>query len=94
MKIVINTCFGGFSLSEAAFQKLKESGVPVTSVYDRWFDENRAYPPLVQIVEEMGEQANGCYAELAVIEVPDSVEWFIDEYDGLESVHEKHQVWR
>jgi hypothetical protein len=29
MKIVINTCFGGFGLSEAAYEKLIEWGVPV-----------------------------------------------------------------
>jgi len=29
MRIVINTCFGGFGLSDAAYEKLIEYGVPV-----------------------------------------------------------------
>ena len=48
---------------------------------------------LLQVVDEMGEDANGRYAKLRVVEIPDEVEWEIDEYDGSESVHEKHQVW-
>jgi hypothetical protein len=31
MKIVINTCYGGFCLSETAFEKLVEYGMPVHS---------------------------------------------------------------
>lgn len=48
---------------------------------------------LVRVVEELGKAANGTYADLKVVEIPDGVDWGIDEYDGLESVHERHQVW-
>lgn len=48
---------------------------------------------LVQVVEEMGEAANGDYAELSVVEIPDDVQWQIDEYDGMETVEEAHRSW-
>jgi len=56
-------------------------------------DIDRADPFLVQAVEEFGAEANGGFAELKVIEIPDGVEYEIDEYDGIESIHEKHEVW-
>lgn len=54
---------------------------------------DRADPVLVQVVEELGEDAKGRFADLKVIEIPDDVEWTIEEYDGWESIHEKHRVW-
>jgi len=51
-------------------------------------------PVLVQIVEEMGDEANGNYSSLKIVEIPDDVKWYIGEYDGMESVHEEHRIWR
>jgi hypothetical protein len=48
----------------------------------------------VQIVEELGQKADSIYSELGIVEVPDEVEWQIDEYDGAEWVAEKHRTWR
>jgi hypothetical protein len=45
------------------------------------------------VVLELGEAANGRCAELKVVEIPDDVEWQIEEYDGLEWVAEKHRTW-
>jgi len=53
----------------------------------------RTDPVLIQVVEELGQKANGRCAELDVIEIPDDVEWEIDEYDGIERVDEKHKSW-
>ena len=50
-------------------------------------------PFLVQVVEELGEKANGNCANLAVIEIPDDVEWHIAEYDGQEHIAETHRTW-
>lgn len=49
---------------------------------------------LIQVVEELGTDANGRYSELKIVEIPDDVEWQIAEYDGLEWVAEKHRTWR
>lgn len=59
--------------------------------YDR--DIARDDPVLVQVVQELGEDANGRYAELAIVEIPDDVEWQIEEYDGAEWVAEVHRTW-
>lgn len=51
-----------------------------------WYDckVSRHDPVLVQVVEEMGDEANGDYAKLRIDEV--SGPYHIDEYDGFESV--------
>jgi hypothetical protein len=54
---------------------------------------DRTDPKLIQVVEELGEKANDQNAELKIIEIPDGVDYEIDEYDGVESVHERHNCW-
>jgi len=64
---------------------------------DVWFhdqDIERDDPILIQVIEEMGLEANDICAELKIVEVPDDVKWEIDEYDGVESVEEEHRSWR
>lgn len=51
-------------------------------------DFERHDPALVQVVEELGAEANGGYANLAIYELPDGARYRIDEYDGSESVME------
>lgn len=50
-------------------------------------------PALVQVVEELGEQSWGSFAELVVVEIPDNVKWEVDEYDGMERIAEVHRIW-
>ena len=85
MKVVINRCYGGFGLSEKAMKFL--------GVDSDWPDISRNDPKLVECVEKLGEEANGMYAELKVVEIPDDVNWEIGEYDGLEWVEEVHRRW-
>ena len=63
---------------------------------DYWYDREiaRDDPALVSVVREMGEEANGNFANLRVVTIPGNVDWMIDEYDGLEWVAEKHRTWR
>jgi hypothetical protein len=49
---------------------------------------------LIQVVEELGEAADGQYAKLRIVEIPDGVEYEIDEYDGREYIAEVHRIWR
>lgn len=59
--------------------------------YDR--DVARDDPILVQVVEELALDADGRYACLKVVEIPDDVDWEINEYDGNEWIAEKHRTW-
>jgi hypothetical protein len=46
----------------------------------------RTDPVLVQVVEELGEKANGLCANLQIRELPAGTLYRFDEYDGFESV--------
>lgn len=135
MKIIINRCYGGFSLSEkglykyaklrgmklypqegeyshktywtvppskwlkeidwlsASLEERKKYNEKYNSltIYDR--DIKRDDPLLVKVVEILGEEANGAYAKLEVVNVPSKIKWEIKEYDGLEHIAEVHRTW-
>lgn len=118
MKIVLNKCYGGFSISIAAAELMAARGnkqaAAELAAYQRdngdgsknhWYGYghadkggypdgyNRQDPDLIAAVEQLGEKANGSMAKLRVIEIPDDISWEIDEYDGIESVSEKHRSW-
>jgi hypothetical protein len=118
VKIVINSDFGGFGLSQQAFELLlQRKGIEYEIVEETKFGsykgfyvkghagddnyylsdydfyDNRSDKDLVAVVEELGEYANGWAASLKIVEIPDGIEWFIHEYDGLEHVAERHRTW-
>lgn len=57
-------------------------------------DISRSNPLLVEMVETLGKKADGPHARMKVVEIPDDVEWQVEEYDGLEWIAEKHRTWR
>lgn len=91
-KVVINTCFGGFSLSKAAIEMYARARCILTedfSVYELERDDNT----LVAVVEALGNKANGNYSKLKVVEIPADVDYTIEEYDGSEWIAEVHRTW-
>ena len=48
---------------------------------------------LVQVVQELGAEANGHCAELKIVEVPQDVNWRIEMSYGVEHVSEVHRTW-
>lgn len=112
MKVVINKDFGGFGLSDEAFEDyLNTKGIPFTkenntfgfSFYESTnedanmlFDQDipRDDPVLVEVVERFGsERASGPYASLKIVDIPEDVDWYVAEYDGLEHIAERHRTW-
>jgi len=90
-KVVINSCHGGFELSDEAldYYMLKKE---INGLY-RSHNIPRNDPVLVHTVEELGDKADGEFASLEIVEIPDDVDWQIEEYDGLERVAEAHRTW-
>ena len=48
---------------------------------------------MIEVVEELGEKASGRYGHLVVVEIPDGMDYVIDDYDGIETLHENVKVW-
>jgi hypothetical protein len=46
----------------------------------------RTDPDLIRVIEELGEEASGMFANLKIAEVQSGTLYKIDEYDGRESV--------
>ena len=80
MKMIINRCFGGFGICQEIIDKL---GLDAYSYDD---DIIRGNPQLIAMIEA-GEDISDDCAELKVVEIPDeSTDYYVDEYDGLETV--------
>ena len=80
MKICINTCFGGFGLSDEALQMLGEFKIRYPWV-------SRTDSRLIEVVSALGKAANGRSARLAIVDIPDeATDWEIEEYDGSEGI--------
>lgn len=91
-QIVINRCFGSFCLSDEAielFVKLK--GIHINQMNDNF---TRDDPILVKVVQDLGSRANGEGSKLKIVEIPDDVDWCIEEYDGVEHIAERHRTWK
>ncbi len=80
--MVINRCYGGYGLSKAAYDVLCLEFDSAPFHYGHAFRDDRTNPKLIAVVEQLGEQANGGAADLRVVEIPDGVQWHIEEYDG------------
>lgn len=113
VKIVINSDYGGFSLSDQAvlaygrkkglnLVKDENTSWNISIFYkdsvakENYFEDReipRNDPALVEVVEVLGEAANGFAASLKIVEIPEDVEWCVEENDGREWVSEKHRTW-
>lgn len=98
MKIVINTTYGGYYLTEKV-QSLYCAKKGITERIDKpsspfyWCEIERNDPVLVEVIEQLKEEQCGDVEELKIVEIPDDVEWRIHSYDGKEHVAERHRTW-
>lgn len=133
MKLVINSCYGGFHLSPKALKRYLElkgknaywykqtkyeykDGIdeftridnvdtikndlfincttidygkvtntyPANSFNDRLIPRNDKH--LIQVVHELGKEANATFSRLTIVEIENGRRYKIDEYDGYESI--------
>jgi len=82
MKIVIGKRHGISLTDEQKINLAKIKGVDVLE------DVGRTDSDFVKMVEKMGD------GRLFVVNVPDDVKWFVNEYgDGEEFIEECHRIW-
>jgi len=91
IKVAINACHGGFGLSDEALKRYINETDGKAGEYE--CEIPRDNPVLIRIIEEMGDAAGGRFSELKIVEIPDDVNWYIEEYDGREWVAEHHRTW-
>lgn len=78
MKIVLNSCFGGFSVSQNVVRELG-----LKSEYHA----NRQDPRLIEMVEKDSKATSGWAASLRVVDIPEeATDWELTEYDGIEGI--------
>jgi hypothetical protein len=81
--------FGEWSLEQRQESNKKWDEI---SIDDYKFIRND--PDLIKVVETLGyEDSSVPYCELKIVEIPDDVDWIIEEYDGSEWVSEVHRTW-
>lgn len=86
MKVIYNACYGGFGFSEEAERFFRKNDVSDEDLST--FEEERTNSIRVKYVEEHPDEASEGYAKLEIAEVPDdATDWWIDEYDGFETVY-------
>ena len=62
--------------------------------YNLFLDEgHREDSTLIEVIEELGEKANGKYSQLEIVEIPDDLDYIIDYYDGIETLHQRVEKW-
>ena len=103
MEIVINRCFGGFSVNRKCAEVMAELGSEIALRelekdkpgldFNSYEFEDRTDKYLIQAVKKLGKDANATHAYLKIITIPDGIKWEIEDYNGMESVAEKHRKW-
>ena len=87
MKIVVNKRLGGFGLSKEAREMLKDLVGDKFNLLNYYDKTGRTDKNLITVVETLGDNANGKYAKLVVVKIPNkSTDWDLEEYDGLEDI--------
>ena len=86
MKVLYNTCYGGFNFSKQFVEEFNKRHPDRPKKLEEWHDE-RIDPDVIALYEEKGSDwSSGACSKLDMDEIPDDVEFRIREYDGMESV--------
>jgi hypothetical protein len=83
-QVVINCCYGGFTLSDKALNWLADRGLKLETPYPTLKDLPRHHPLLVECINALGDKASGDMSKLVVYSV--AGKYRVTEYDGFESI--------
>lgn len=53
----------------------------------------REDPVLIEVVEALGKAASSELSRLVVVEIPADLDYVIDDYDGVETLHQRVEEW-
>jgi hypothetical protein len=87
--MLINTCYGGFTFSKMACDMYAEkTHLTIDMHCVDLMTEIRYDPIMIDIVKTIGNEANGKYTSITIINVYEDLKDYItvDEYDGMESI--------
>jgi len=63
-------------------------------ILSRYGVKDRSDPLLIECIETLGSDVcSGSCAKLKIVEIPDDVQYVIEEYDGYEHIAEAHRTW-
>ena len=83
MKIVVNKCYGGFSLNQKFLDHVEK-------LHPNYFEiepDERVNPFIIEELEKYPEDASGDCASVCIVEIPDeATDYYIQDYDGYEDV--------
>ena len=72
---------------------LLKSGEMAKGTYWDEYDLDRDDECLVAVVKKLGKKADGAFAQLKIVEIPDDISWGINEREGIEHIEETHRTW-
>ena len=84
--IVINTCYGGFQLSDRALSILRDF-MPESN--NQYWEEHRQSPELIETITKLQSEANTPNSRLVVAYIPEKLKNYyeISDDDGRETLH-------
>ena len=71
----------------------KEANKRADEIYLDDRPSDRSDPDLLAVVKKLGRKANGRFAKLKIVNIPDDVKFEIEDDDGFEHIAEIHRVW-
>lgn len=91
IRIAISRDYGGFNITEEAFELYKERSGSLLE-YD--WEISRDDPILIEVIEEMAKKGlKYTRGHIKIVDIPDGVVWYIQNYDGIETIMEHARKW-
>ena len=90
MKIIINRCYGCWELSKEAIEEYKKRSGNTYYEIDGCSPRIRKDPVLIEVIEDFikeDREVSGEDSRLEIVDIPNEYDYWIDDYDGRETVY-------